>query len=444
MSRFNNIAKPLFAEFLKPFLPDGFIDKNGNKINIQDLLNVAEHDITWFDRWLDPMSDSSNLALQLINTAVSEQKSKTRDQTIADIRNIMNLMQKFESIGIRTFGWMFDVDSDGNKSGLYMSPIKYAEFQKDYKDELEYLEQKYGTDLSGDIAQKYNKELEEWREIHCVNAFSDKPNPNYYRNERYFDMREKEPEKFKLFLEFIDMKRKLDDLHGIYIDDFAAIQIRKDGFQRIADSSRSVSDLWENFKQMENERWLDAEDDDQIFGQQTKKALIDFDGREFLKLPALYVMKLKNPNELSEDVFSTLIAYSYSAHNFYNMNKVIDALEVGRDIIRENMEVVETRGGKQLFQSIKILDDISRQRVKKTESNIIQRLNDYYESQVYGRYLKDHGTIGETRLNTNKVVSRVLEWSSLAQLGFNFLANIANVATSILMNLCKRTRNTPA
>lgn len=160
MSRFNNIAKPLFAEFLKPFLPDGFMDKNGNKINIQDLLSVAEHDITWFDRWLDPMSDSSNLALQLINAAVSEQKSKTRDQTISDIRGIMNLMQRFESIGVRTFEWMFDVDSDGNKSGLYMSPIRYAEFQKDYKDELKYLEQKYGTDLSGDIAQKYNKELE--------------------------------------------------------------------------------------------------------------------------------------------------------------------------------------------------------------------------------------------------------------------------------------------
>lgn len=63
MSRFNRIGTPLFAEFLKPFLPDGFIDKNGDKIRVEDLLGVAEHDISWFDRWLDPMSDASNLVL---------------------------------------------------------------------------------------------------------------------------------------------------------------------------------------------------------------------------------------------------------------------------------------------------------------------------------------------------------------------------------------------
>ena len=72
MSRFNKIGMPLFAEFLNPFMPDGFIDQNGDKLKIEDLLQVAEHDITWFDRWLDPMSDASNLVLQLIDAAVKE------------------------------------------------------------------------------------------------------------------------------------------------------------------------------------------------------------------------------------------------------------------------------------------------------------------------------------------------------------------------------------
>lgn len=429
MSRFNKIGMPLFAEFLSPFMPDGFIDQNGDKLKIQDLLQVAEHDITWFDRWLDPMSDASNLVLQLIDAAVKEQKTQTRLQTIDAMRDIMALMQKFEDMGIKTYEWMFDTDRDGNKSGKYLDSVKWAEFQKDYDEEMKYLEDKYGTDLSGDIAKKRNQELKEWRKIHCQNEFSDKPNLDYYRNERYYNLQKSNPEQFKLYQEFLTIKGQLDDLHTSQIDKYDAIQIRKDGLQRIADSSKSLSELFDNVKQLENERWKDAEDDDQIFGATTKKALIDFDGREFLKLPALYVSKLKNPNELSDDVFSTLISYAYASYNFYNMNQIVDALEVGRNLIRDNMEVRETRGGKQLLQSIKILNDVSKQNVKKLESNLVQRLNDYYESQVYGRYLKDQGTIGNTRLNTNKVVSRILEWSSLAQLGFNFLANIANIET---------------
>lgn len=429
MSRFNKIGTPLFTEFLKPFLPDGFIDKNGDKINILDLLQTAEHDISWFDRWLDPMSDASNLILQLIDAAVKEQKTQSRLQTIDQMRDIMDLMQRFDNAGIKTFEWMFDVDSDGNKSGKYISPVKFAEFQKDYRDQQAYLREKYGTDLSGEAAKNYNKEMAEWRKKHCINEFSTSPNPNYYRNDRYFDMKKNDPNKFELYQEFLTMKKKMDDLHGIPIDEFNAIQIRKDGLQRLADSTKSVSELFENIKQSWNDAWRDTEDDDQIFGTATKKALIDFDGREFLILPALYVSNLKNANELSDDVFSTLMSYTYASYNYYNMNQIVDALEVGRSLIRDNMEVRETRGGKQLFQSIKILNDVSKQNVKKLESNLVQRLNDYYECQVYGRYLKDQGTIGDSKVNVNKAVSIVLKYSSLAQLGFNFLANIANVET---------------
>lgn len=141
----------------------------------------------------------------------------------------MSLMNKFEEMGIKSYEWMFDKDDDGNKSGRYISPVKYAQFQKDYRQELQYLTDKYGTDLSGDAAKKYNKELSEWRKIHCINEFSTSPNLDYYKNEEYFNMREKQPKKFELYQQFLDIKRQLDDLHGTMIDDFSAVQMRKDG-----------------------------------------------------------------------------------------------------------------------------------------------------------------------------------------------------------------------
>lgn len=181
---------------------------------------------------------------------------------------------------------------------------------------------------------------------------------------------------------------------------------------------------------------MDAEDDDQIFGQTTKKATLDFDGKEFMRIPTLYVSRLNNPNEISEDVFSSLMSYTYTSCMFEQLDKIVDGLEVGRTLINDNDDFVnETREGKQVFQKMRFLGDTYKQQAKKLESNLKQKLNEYYESHVYMRYLKDQGSISTPKgdINVNKFTSRLLEYASLAQLGFNYLANIANVATGKAM-----------
>lgn len=428
-SKFTKIGTPLFCETLRPFLPEGFVDKNGDKITVEDLMKSA-NDISWFDKWLDPMGDSSSLLLQLIDAQVKDARTKARLETIVYIRREQALMKEFEDAGIREYKWMFEIDHNGNKSGNYITAVNHAEYQLQKQLKIQELHEKYGDKPKGDDAKAFKQELREWRKENAVNEFSDIPNPVKYRNEQFFNIKEHDKTRYDLYMKFIALKKEIDDKLGASAPDlFVAIQKRKDGLQRIADSTKSAGELWENIKQIEKERWTDSEDDDQIFGETSKKALLDFDGHEFMKLPTLYVARLKNPNEISEDIFSSLMSYTYSSCIFEQMDNIVDGLEVGRALIndRENFDVYETRGGKQVMQKLKFYGDAYKQNAKKIESNLIQKLNEFYESHVYMRYLKDQGEF--LGINVNKGTSRLLEYASLAQLGFNFLANIANVAT---------------
>ena len=102
-------------------------------------------------------------------------------------------------------------------------------------------------------------------------------------------------------------------------------------------------------------------------------------------------------------------------------------------MLTEDRKVRKTRGDKKLIEKFDALGVEVANKVFTSESNIKQKLLDFRESQMYGRYLKDEGTFFDTKVNVNKFTSLLLKGSSLAQLGFNWLANLANVATGLGM-----------
>ena len=432
--KFVYYAMPLFCKFITPFVPKGLVDKAGQEITAETLMKVAEKDISFFDRWLDPMSASQSMILQVFDSIVQQYKGDARLDTIKDIREIQSLMKEFDEAGIRDYEWLFEKDRNGNKSGNYISEINYAEFQLDYNEKIKELKDKYGTNPTGDKAKEYLKELNAWRSIHCEGKFGFRPNKNYYRNKDFDNLSDREKE---LYNKFISIKSKLDQNYNIVkeglVKGLSCIQIRKGAFQRFADSVKSPQALWENIKQLEKERFLDQSDDNQQFGEVTRNTLVDFDGSEFMVIPALYVTKLENPNEISTDIFSTLMSYAYSSNNYKQLNKIVDQLEIGRTLIKENLEVQQTRGANKVVEKFKVLGNTVNKNIIIQNSNIAEKLNDFLECQVYGRYLKDHGTLFNTNINTNKVVSEILRRSSLANLGFNWLANLANIATGKAM-----------
>lgn len=437
--RYSKIAMPAFAEFLKPFFGEEItipFGKNaGTTISVEALLEEAQSDISFMDRWLDSMADSSDLMLQLFDSVVKKAKDNARLKTIEDIKKIQDFRERVESLGITNFEWIFEKDNEGNKSGNYISAVNYGQFNKDLKEFDEYLDDKYGKNPSGENATYKMVERNDWLSTHSISIYGNPlPDPIVYKNKEFVNLSNEQKSVLKEFLalkDYFDKKLPKDK-----VSNHKAIQIRKSGNQRLIESLSSPSTIFDNIKEVIASSILEREDDDQIFGDtRANRGLTDFAGNEFMTLPVLYTNRLQNPEELTDDVIGSLMAYAYMANQFEEMDRIIDPLEVGRVLVTEERKVRKTRGNNPLVEKFTSLDVEVTNKIFTSRSNIEAKLNDFFESQVYGKYLKDEGTfdvLGK-KVNVNKVTSLVLKGSSLAQLGFNWLANVANVATGLCM-----------
>ena len=151
----------------------------------------------------------------------------------------------------------------------------------------------------------------------------------------------------------------------------------------------------------------------------------------------IYFTKLKkgeSANDLSTDIVSTLTAYAAMANDFDEMNKVIDVLELGRDLLRER-QVIQTQGGKPLVEKFKAIGRRVESKLTKEgeATRFIQRLNDFFEMQVYGRYMADEGTFGKTNIDKGKVANFINRVTSMNNLALNVLSGISNIATGKVM-----------
>ena len=437
--RYTRMAMPAFAEFLKPFMGEEIVvpfgKYAGTKMSVESLLSEAQSDISLMDRWLDSMADSADMLLQLFDAAVKKAKDTARLQTLDDIREIQKFREKAEGMGITDFDWMFERDDEGHKSGNYISEVNFAQFEKDLREFEAGLEEKYGRNPTGEEAVLKMVERNDWLKTHAISMFgTPQPNPAMYRNRAYDRLTENQK---TILSEFLALKDKFDaKLPKTRVARNKAIQMRKAGSQRLWESMTSPTTIFQNIKESITSSIFEKEDDDRIFGNaRAEKGLTDFAGNEFMTLPVLFTNRLQNPDELTDDVVGSLMSYAYMANQYEQMDNIIDPLEVGRALVTEERKVRKTRGGNPLIEKFSALDVDVANKIFTSRSNIEDKLNDFFESQVYGKYLKDEGTfdvLGK-KVSINKLASVILKGSSLAQLGFNWLANLANVATGLGM-----------
>lgn len=432
------IALPSFAEYLKPVLGEKITIEMGSRkgvsITIEELLKSSESDISYLDRWLDSMGNSSDILLRAFDKIYKNALDKARLQSIKDFRRIQALRMEAESYGITTFNWMFERDREGNFTGNYVSEVNSYQYYQDRDRFEEELSEKYGKNPKGDNLKAKLAERERWHEEHSdLTILGTRiPKESVYRNEDFYKLSDKQQLIRKKFLE---IKTQMDKQYpSNRVSELKAIQLRKDGVQRFIDSGKDPSTIFSNIKEHLADEFLERTDDDTIFGGRT--SLTDFAGKEFMTLPVLYTNRLENPNELSTDIFGSLMAYTAASNNYREMDRIIDPLETGRTLIKENRKVKTTRGGMNLVEKFKALGkNFQNEAIESGGSYIEDRLDDFFASQIYHKYLKDSGIfeIFGKNINKNKIVSALKKESSMVQLGFNFLTNLANVTTGVSM-----------
>lgn len=441
LAKYSKIGMPAFAEFLKPFFGEEITvpigKKAGEKITIESLLWEASGDISFVDLWLDSMANSSDLLLQTFDAAVKDRNDKARLESIEQFVQILIFREWAEKNGLKDYEFLFEHLDTGDKTGNYISEINHGQFRKDQLEFEARLVEKYGKNPVGDKARAKIKERKEWYDVHAIKDEYERiqPHPEFYKNRSFYNLTDTQKEFRRRFLEFKEMYD--DNYPPSRVDSLKAIQIRKSKGQRLFESITSPSTLYENIKEEVKNTFLDAEDDDTLYGD-TTKGYTDFEGNEYQQLPVLFTHRLKNPNDLSTDVFASLMQYAYASNKFKQMDEIIDALEVGKTLVLENRKIAQTRGGKPIMEKLSALGHTVTNKVFKTtgNSNFATKLQEFFESQVYQKHIKDEGSISVfgADVSVTKLGNFALKAGSLAQLGFNWLANLANVTTGLCMS----------
>ena len=433
--KYNNVSMPLFVDFIRPFVGESIVIPfgkfKGKVIKAEDLVKMADEDISFFDRWLDSMANSSDYMLKVIDQAVKKSKEQARLRTIDVMKELQAATVKLEQAGIKTTEWMFERDSKGNLSGNYISEINQALFKEKVREMFKSLNEKYGRNPIGENAEKYKKERQAWFDanMEVING-KKQPKMSIYGNKEYQRLNTAQKEYYDTIM---NIKAKLDSyLPERYTTLTNAVKIRKDLLERVKSSDgikSGTKQIWESIK----DEFIRRTDDIDFGDRATVK---DFEGNIVQTLP-IYYTKLKegeSANDLSTDIVSTMTAYAAMANDFDEMNKVIDVLELGRDLLRER-QITQTQGGKPLVEKFKAVG-------RKVESNLtkegeatrfIQRLNDFFEMQIYGRYMADEGTFGKTNIDKGKVANFVNRVTSMNNLALNILSGISNIATGKVM-----------
>ena len=393
---YKEAAMPLFAKAIEPYIKNltvPFGKNKGKKLDAQELIKLAENDISFFDRWLDSASDSRSDIVKILAKMITESKGRARLKSIEHKKRIEAAGIKLEQAGIKDTEWMFEVDANGNKTGRYIQEIDYAKFYADRRQMYKNLREKYGENPVGQDARDYLTERNEWYKEHTIKE-KDKdgneitvPNKAIYFNPKFREMVNNKAKK-EFYDAIMELKTELDSkLPEGYTSLYNTIKIRKDLIERIKQSDNiknGATELIESIK----DQFIRRTDDTDFGVKATKK---DFEDRQVQILP-IYYTKLKNGesnNDISTDVVSTMIAYAGMVDDYEQMNKCIDVLELSRDIIRDELEIKEKDGNKELKERFSALGTKVETTLmkRKDKRRIIERIDDLYDMQVYQKYI---------------------------------------------------------
>jgi hypothetical protein len=224
----------------------------------------------------------------------------------------------------------------------------------------------------------------------------------------------------------LQLKQQLDSyLPERYRNPFMMPQIRKDFVERIKAirSKKDLPQLMETFR----EQFILTEDETEI-GRRSSVATDDT-GKPANFLPIYYTNRLKNNNDLSLDITAGMSNYAYMAENYKYMNRVIDFLELGKDILEERKIAETDYKGNPIKEFYKKAEDLVNRFIKKESrgSYMYQRLQDYYDMVIYGKLRVSGKPLWKgSNIDQEKFIDFFGRYVAINNLALNIYAGLQN------------------
>lgn len=438
-SNYKSLRFNTLYSFLKMYWgEDKVIDvgrDKGKRITLEMIMKMADKDINFLDRYISSMSDASDPMLSLIDKVVRTTQAK-RDSVLEDIlAGVRTAHTKLSRAGYTT-DFMYERDENGKLTGRIISDIDFVRFNREREEELERLKNEKHP------YYVIKSKIEAWERRHTEVILIDEasgrretvPRKDMYGVDRISKLA---PAQREYYDTMVGVKAALDTLiPARYANTFNAVQIRNDVTEAIMDNSSDpkkaaklvMDNLKDSFlRRSDDTDWGDATD---FSTGKQRKVELDFSGNPIQKLPVYYTTPLEDMDRLSTDFTSSIMAYAGMAVNYNEMSKVIDILELARDLIKDR-KVQQMSGDSKLVDAFKVVHKkFSKNYVKPAEKlNIGSRIDDYFASVIYGQQREDEGTwkIFGKEIDKAKTLDTLKSYTGALGLGINLFSAISNV-----------------
>jgi hypothetical protein len=468
-NHYSEIGVPILAETLFKY---GKNNPNLTVEKIEEMLRLAPKDITVIRRWWDSLAESGDDILAITDKMVNTKLEVARQETLEKTKDLVN---EFNSLGIKDLSNYYERDANGNLTGNLVSEYNQGEYKRQLDLESKRINKLLGLPddrqerhLILEQDSKVNHEYKKlWGKWHSNNSQS---NPKYEQlikdKEQYFKdkyVTEEFDEGLKIKQEKL-AKEMFDEWLGEnrgwsnYLNDYyykfelsiPAEKYYNPVFNELVSSKHSklFGMIWDLKEEMDKslpeefvnpylapqirKDWIERlkkdpkkvikevgdtfkkREDDTEFGMQY--ALTDENDRPVDFLPVFFTRRLEDMNDLSTDIVDTMSSYIYMATKYKALSEVVDVLELEDRLLRDR----KISTGKE--------DPVTghMQVKEKAGGNSYERFKDWMSMVVYGKMKADETWLSGLGIDTAKTVDAFGRYVSINNLALNIYAGLAN------------------
>lgn len=428
--RFNvtyNFLKPIWGE-------DKFINigkDKGKRVTLKGILNHAEKDIGIVNRLLSSMSDASDPLLSLIDKSVKLTQSK-RDAKLEDLAQQARAHHNELINAGYNPEFMYERDSAGKLTGKLISDLNFEQYDKDRKAQIKMLKsRKLSPENIAAQMETWDLKHSEMVKLNESGREEQLPNKDMYSKDSLSSLA---PAQRTYYDNMIKLKREMDLLiPERYTNTYKAVQLNNDISESIVDNISDPKKATKMALEAMQDNFVRRADDThygEVLKEGTKKKFLDFANKPLEKIPVHFTNPLADMDRLSTDFTGSLLAYAGMAINYNEMDKVIDTLEVARDLVHDR-EVQQMSGEDRIMSTFKLLNKTFESKFTKEgrDSNIGKRIDDYYAAQIYGQSKIDMGTwkVFNKEVDKAQAIDTIKGYTRVLGMGLNTFSGISNV-----------------
>lgn len=434
-------SKSILKRLVQPIMGDELIvpfgKHAGTVYSLDKLLDEVSEDIGLLERWVLPMSVSSDVILQSIDYAVKDRLYQSRKMAIDFERRILDAQNKLGKDESTEF--MFERDEEGNLTGRYIQKYNYTAFKDARKAFAKSLAERFNIPegsrpkdvLNRSDRRAYAIAWSNWSKQNQVITENGKVPADKYLNPAYSNLTAKQLEYYNTFIELKTEMEKLlpegmTDTHNI-------VKVRAK-----AGESLQKGDIKGYVKEKLSDLALVTGEDSERLG--VENALTDFSGNIYRYLPMHYIRTAKgeNMNSMSTNATSSLILYGNAVARYNQLDQIANTLEVSYMVL-QNRDVGKTKNGlslKSMFRNEKGEEEGSLVYKEKGTEQLVGRLRDYLDKALYQEGVQDYKKeFGGKVYSLKKANDALMSYTALKGMGLNFASQFANILNGVSQNL---------